>query len=171
MSEYKEYSICTDAQLTLKKAREDGVETAWDRLKKQEPQCGYCELGVSCRICVMGPCRIDPFGEGPQRGVCGADADIIVASDFPDLVKKYKVTTLPTTIFGENLFMEGHVAESEFLEMIFQAEGIKPAPDRRCLVCGNSTPDAICEQCKTRIRAEALDHKLKSERTKQGESS
>jgi len=98
-------------------------------------------------------------------------SDIIVASDFPDLVKKYKVKTLPTTIFGENLYMEGHVAESEFLEMIFQAEGIKPAPDRRCLVCGKSTPDAICEQCKTRIRAEALDHKLKSERTKQGESS
>jgi carbon-monoxide dehydrogenase catalytic subunit len=86
MSEYKEYSICTDAQLTLKKAREDGVETAWDRLKKQEPQCGYCELGVSCRICVMGPCRIDPFGEGPQRGVCGADAEIIVARNLARMI-------------------------------------------------------------------------------------
>ena len=86
MSEYKEYSTCTDAQLTLKKAREDGVETAWDRLKKQEPQCGYCELGVSCRICVMGPCRIDPFGEGPQRGVCGADAEIIVARNLARMI-------------------------------------------------------------------------------------
>lgn len=86
MSEYKEYSLCKDAQLTLKKAREDGVETAWDRLKKQEPQCGYCELGVSCRICVMGPCRIDPFGEGPQRGVCGADADIIVARNLARMI-------------------------------------------------------------------------------------
>jgi carbon-monoxide dehydrogenase catalytic subunit len=27
----------------------------------------------------MGPCRIDPFGNGPQEGVCGATADIIVA--------------------------------------------------------------------------------------------
>lgn len=86
MSEYKEFSICKDAQLTLKKAQEDGVETAWDRLKKQEPQCGYCELGVSCRICVMGPCRIDPFGEGPQRGVCGADADIIVARNLARMI-------------------------------------------------------------------------------------
>ncbi len=86
MSEYEEYSICKDAQLTLKKAHEDGVETAWDRLKKQEPQCGYCELGVSCRICVMGPCRIDPFGEGPQRGVCGADADIIVARNLARMI-------------------------------------------------------------------------------------
>jgi carbon-monoxide dehydrogenase catalytic subunit len=30
----------------------------------------------------MGPCRIDPFGEGPQRGVCGADADTITARNF-----------------------------------------------------------------------------------------
>jgi len=27
----------------------------------------------------MGPCRIDPFGEGPQLGACGADANLIVA--------------------------------------------------------------------------------------------
>lgn len=86
MSEYKEYSICKDTLLTLKKAHEDGVETAWDRLKKQEPQCGYCELGLSCRICVMGPCRIDPFGEGPQYGVCGADADIIVARNLARMI-------------------------------------------------------------------------------------
>jgi carbon-monoxide dehydrogenase catalytic subunit len=30
----------------------------------------------------MGPCRVDPFGEGPQKGVCGADADIIVARNL-----------------------------------------------------------------------------------------
>ncbi len=86
MSEYEKLSICKDAQLTLGKAHEDGVETVWDRLKKQEPQCGYCELGVSCRICVMGPCRIDPFGEGPQYGVCGADADIIVARNLARMI-------------------------------------------------------------------------------------
>lgn len=86
MSEYQKLSICKDAQLTLKKAYEDGVQTVWDRFKKQEPQCGYCELGVSCRICVMGPCRIDPFGEGPQYGVCGADADIIVARNLARMI-------------------------------------------------------------------------------------
>ncbi|MGM0786581.1 MAG: anaerobic carbon-monoxide dehydrogenase catalytic subunit, partial [Thermodesulfobacteriota bacterium] len=54
----------------------------WDRHQAQQPQCGFCEMGLSCRICVMGPCRIDPFGEGPQQGVCGADADIIVARNL-----------------------------------------------------------------------------------------
>ena len=30
----------------------------------------------------MGPCRIDPFGEGPTRGVCGATADTMVARNL-----------------------------------------------------------------------------------------
>jgi carbon-monoxide dehydrogenase catalytic subunit len=86
MSEYAKLSICKDAQMTLRKAHEDGVETVWDRFKKQEPQCGYCELGLSCRICIMGPCRIDPFGEGPQYGVCGADAEIMVARNLARMI-------------------------------------------------------------------------------------
>ena len=79
---YKENTITEDGQLLLKKAEKDQIETVWDRYKAQLPQCGYCEMGLSCRICIMGPCRIDPFGEGPQRGVCGADADIIVARNL-----------------------------------------------------------------------------------------
>src|SRR5512136_1280788 len=59
-----------------------GLETAWDRFDKQLPQCGFGELGLCCRNCNMGPCRIDPFGEGPARGVCGATADIIVARNL-----------------------------------------------------------------------------------------
>ena len=79
-------SICRDAQEMLRVARDEHIPTAWDRLADQEPQCGYCTLGVSCRICAMGPCRIDPFGEGPQKGVCGADADIIVARNLARMI-------------------------------------------------------------------------------------
>ncbi len=86
MRDYQDLSICKDAQLMLKKAVEDNVETVWDRYLKQQPPCGYCELGLSCRNCVMGPCRIDPFGEGPQQGVCGADADIIVARNLSRMI-------------------------------------------------------------------------------------
>ena len=66
----------------IQRARDEGIETVWDRLAAQEPQCGYCSLGTSCRNCSMGPCRIDPFGDGPQKGVCGADADLIVARNL-----------------------------------------------------------------------------------------
>ncbi|NMC10901.1 MAG: anaerobic carbon-monoxide dehydrogenase catalytic subunit [Methanothrix sp.] len=63
-------------------AKKAGIETAWDRFEKQQPQCGFGELGLCCRNCNMGPCRIDPFGEGPSKGVCGATADIIVARNL-----------------------------------------------------------------------------------------
>jgi carbon-monoxide dehydrogenase catalytic subunit len=76
------HSIARDAEKMLERAREEHIPTVWDRLQAQEPQCGYCAMGVSCRNCAMGPCRIDPFGEGPQKGVCGADADIIVARNL-----------------------------------------------------------------------------------------
>lgn len=66
------------AQL-LPVAKKAGITTVWDRYKAMQPQCGFGQLGVCCRICWKGPCRIDPFGDGPQRGICGADADTIVA--------------------------------------------------------------------------------------------
>ncbi len=66
----------------LKKASDEGIGTAWDRLEKQEPQCGFGLLGICCRNCNMGPCRIDPFEEEPGKGVCGATADIIAARNL-----------------------------------------------------------------------------------------
>ncbi|MEE9615914.1 MAG: anaerobic carbon-monoxide dehydrogenase catalytic subunit [Anaerolineae bacterium] len=67
----------------LARAEELGLETAWDRYEAQLPQCGFGELGVCCRNCNMGPCRISPFEEeGPKLGVCGATADIIVARNL-----------------------------------------------------------------------------------------
>jgi len=70
----------------LKRAEQENLETAWDRYEQQQPQCGFGELGICCRICNMGPCRIDPFGKGPQRGVCGADADTIVARNLGRMI-------------------------------------------------------------------------------------
>ncbi len=75
-------SVTQDGDRLVAKARQDGVETVWERHEAQQPQCGFCDMGLSCRICIMGPCRVDPFGEGPQTGVCGADADIIVARNL-----------------------------------------------------------------------------------------
>jgi nucleotide-binding universal stress UspA family protein len=37
-------------------------------------------------------------------------------------------------------------------------------PLRRCLVCGASSDDLICEPCRARIRGEALDRKQREER-------
>lgn len=53
-----------------------GVDTTFDRFDKQQPQCSFGMAGVCCRICHMGPCRITKKSE---KGICGADADLIVA--------------------------------------------------------------------------------------------
>jgi carbon-monoxide dehydrogenase catalytic subunit len=80
MSSKKTYDDVTDQLITL--ACETNVPISWDRLEEQSPQCGFGTLGVCCRICAMGPCQTDPSGIGPQRGVCGADADTIAARNF-----------------------------------------------------------------------------------------
>lgn len=75
----KEKSVDRATQEMLQRTKQERLETAWDRWEAQQPQCGFGQLGLCCRICNMGPCRIDPFGKGPQRGVCGADADTFTA--------------------------------------------------------------------------------------------
>ena len=76
-------SIDPTVHKMLARAEELGLETAWDRYEAQLPQCGFGELGICCRNCNMGPCRISPFDkEGPKAGVCGATADIIVARNL-----------------------------------------------------------------------------------------
>jgi carbon-monoxide dehydrogenase catalytic subunit len=67
-------------------AEKGNLETTWDRWDKQQPQCGFGQLGVCCRICNMGPCRIDPFGGEPRRGACGADADTFVARHLSRMI-------------------------------------------------------------------------------------
>ncbi|HOL18001.1 MAG TPA: anaerobic carbon-monoxide dehydrogenase catalytic subunit [Bacillota bacterium] len=79
---FEDKSIDRATRLMLSKAEQSGLATAWDRLESQEPQCGFGLLGLCCRNCNMGPCRIDPFGNGPDKGVCGAEADTIVARNL-----------------------------------------------------------------------------------------
>lgn len=66
-------------KMLLETASQSGLETIWDRHAKQEPRCGFGETGLCCRHCAQGPCRINPFGEEPRYGACGADASTMVA--------------------------------------------------------------------------------------------
>ncbi len=63
----------------LLRAEQLGLDTAFDRFDKQKPQCNFGLAGVCCKICNMGPCRIT--SKSP-RGVCGADADLVVARNL-----------------------------------------------------------------------------------------
>jgi len=66
-------------QEMIAKAESMKVGTVWDRYEAMQPQCGFGDTGLCCRNCLQGPCRIDPFGDGPDKAICGASADVMVA--------------------------------------------------------------------------------------------
>ncbi len=136
----------------------DKVRRALDHLEK--------EVGI--QVFVESDCPLcRPVAETAIGLAFESDlvvTDVIIANDFPDLIRKHSIKTLPKTLFGINLHMDGHVTEAEFLEMIFQAEGVQVGPDKRCIVCGKLSPDIVCTSCKNKIQAEAIDHKFKGEK-------
>jgi carbon-monoxide dehydrogenase catalytic subunit len=56
-----------------------GIETPFDRFDAQKPHCGFGLNGTCCKNCHMGPCKITPKS---PKGVCGADAHLIVARNI-----------------------------------------------------------------------------------------
>jgi carbon-monoxide dehydrogenase catalytic subunit len=75
----EERAVDAASQETLRKAASDGACTCFDRMDAQSAQCKYGTEGLCCRICHMGPCRIS---KKAPLGVCGADADTIVARNL-----------------------------------------------------------------------------------------
>ncbi|MCU0844926.1 MAG: anaerobic carbon-monoxide dehydrogenase catalytic subunit [Spirochaetes bacterium] len=71
---------CDPASIeAIGKAARDGVGLSFTRMDAQGKACAFGTSGVCCRICHMGPCRISAKS---RFGVCGADADTIVARNF-----------------------------------------------------------------------------------------
>ncbi|MFH0826441.1 MAG: anaerobic carbon-monoxide dehydrogenase catalytic subunit [Candidatus Omnitrophota bacterium] len=120
MSNIEQKSIDLATLEVLKKAQEESIKTTWDRLEAQQPQCGFGQLGVCCTVCSMGPCRIDPFGEGAQVGVCGANADTIAARN---LARKIAVGASAHSDHGRDvahtlsLLSEGHAHDYDITDI------------------------------------------------------
>ncbi|MCJ2669110.1 MAG: anaerobic carbon-monoxide dehydrogenase catalytic subunit [Candidatus Thermoplasmatota archaeon] len=83
-SEMKQKSVDPATLEMLEKVRDSDVDatTMWDRYETMQPQCRFGELGICCTICLQGPCRINPFGKEPSRGICGATAYTIVSRNL-----------------------------------------------------------------------------------------
>lgn len=90
------------------------INTAFDRFAEQKVKCGFGKLGVCCRLCSNGPCRITP--DAP-KGVCGATADSIVARNFLRMVAA-----------GSACYL--HVCEATAKRLKSIGEGISPLPIR-----------------------------------------
>ncbi|HWQ41746.1 MAG TPA: anaerobic carbon-monoxide dehydrogenase catalytic subunit [Desulfosporosinus sp.] len=66
----------------LKMVEESKIESVFDRVVAQQPQCTFGYNGICCKICIAGPCRIKKE-EGPgSRGICGASAYTIVSRNL-----------------------------------------------------------------------------------------
>lgn len=88
-----EKTIDETAKPLIDKAKIDNVELVWDRFEKQGDKCNFGELGICCKNCTMGPCRlthpslpiylrIGPHAAKATKGVCGAGYDTLVARNL-----------------------------------------------------------------------------------------
>ena len=81
----KDLTICDSTQQMIRKARQEGVEIAFDRAANMKA-CPIGRDSACCKHCAMGPCRLnsrDPYG---KVGVCGATIDTIMARNFGRMV-------------------------------------------------------------------------------------
>ncbi|MFH2130353.1 MAG: anaerobic carbon-monoxide dehydrogenase catalytic subunit, partial [bacterium] len=69
----------TASRELLAKAGLECIDTCFSRMDTQQNQCKFGKTGICCRICHMGPCRIT---KKSPLGVCGANADTIVARNY-----------------------------------------------------------------------------------------
>jgi carbon-monoxide dehydrogenase catalytic subunit len=86
ISEKKEIDInavtsCDATAQMLRKARRDGVETAFDRAASMKA-CPIGKDSACCKHCFMGPCRLNAKDPYSKVGVCGATIDTIMARNF-----------------------------------------------------------------------------------------
>ncbi|WOF17312.1 anaerobic carbon-monoxide dehydrogenase catalytic subunit [Methanoplanus sp. FWC-SCC4] len=81
----EERTIDNSAKEMLMHTLREGIETVWDRSEMQKPACRFCSDGLSCSRCAMGPCRIISEHHR-ERGVCGADADLVVSRNLLDTI-------------------------------------------------------------------------------------
>jgi carbon-monoxide dehydrogenase catalytic subunit len=81
----KDVTICDSTSQMLEKARNDGVEIAFDRAATMKA----CPIGADsacCKHCSMGPCRLNAKDPYSKVGVCGATIDTVMARNFGRMV-------------------------------------------------------------------------------------
>jgi len=69
----------------LGQAAAAGIPLPFDRYENQVPVCRFGQMGLDCKVCTQGPCRINPF-ESSNGTACGRDREGTVAAAFLRLV-------------------------------------------------------------------------------------
>jgi len=127
----KPISVHESVNYMYKKVHEEGLSNVADRFEAMEKvRCKFCQQGISCQLCSMGPCRITPK---TPRGVCGIDAHGIVMRNL--LIKanmglaaytyhaREAALTLIKTGKGETPFT---IKDESKLKLLAQIMGVDP---------------------------------------------
>lgn len=80
-----ERTTCDATQQMLEKARRDGVKIDLDRGFEMKA----CPIGAEsacCKVCYMGPCRLNSKDPYKKVGICGATIDTIMSRNFARMV-------------------------------------------------------------------------------------
>lgn len=70
----------------LEMIKDKKIETVFDRVVAQQPQCAFGYKGICCRICLAGPCRVKKEDGPGSRGICGATAYTIVSRNVVRMI-------------------------------------------------------------------------------------
>jgi len=121
------------SQELLRAAARKGVPLNWERYEKLQPQDGFLRIGLSCPYgCLQGPCRIDPFGRGPDRGLCGLGREGMVAAFLLRLCVQGALESAETERAGAAIFdrdIRGKRLDSPIgVDEIFRSAGMLRRP-------------------------------------------
>ncbi len=72
-------------EAAISQAATAGIPLAFDRYEDQVPACGFGRMGLDCKACTQGPCRINPF-EATNGTTCGRDREGTVAASFLGMI-------------------------------------------------------------------------------------
>lgn len=85
-------------------AHDLGESFLWGRYEEQLPLCAFTDNGLNCRKCFLGPCRMNPFGDEPNHGVCGADrAQVVMENLFQATLNGVLETARSMALLDESL--------------------------------------------------------------------
>ncbi|MGE5587980.1 MAG: anaerobic carbon-monoxide dehydrogenase catalytic subunit [Clostridia bacterium] len=107
-----------------------GVASVVERFEAQGMRCAFCDQGITCQLCSMGPCRITKRAE---RGACGIDANGMVMRNMVHRanmgVSAYSfharevAKTLKATALGKTPF---EIRDRAKLDLLARALGVEP---------------------------------------------
>ena len=139
MKDIRKKSLDPAVEYFLPKAFERGIDLIWDRYEASQPLDGFGELGLYCHDCLQGPCRINPFGDGLEKGICGQNRDSFVANRYLKASTMGALSrinhaldllqSLDTLI--KNLKKEKVPIDSKKVKDLLKTLGIKTAADAR----------------------------------------